>query len=95
MFDIRGRGAGSGVVILPGKHISADRSLMVVGGDILAVLVRPSTVSEVWDAVQLARASRARATPLTYDWFVLALTFLFAISAIRMEGDKIITDGPS
>ncbi|MGY4510239.1 ABC-three component system middle component 6 [Bradyrhizobium sp. USDA 3650] len=82
-------------MILPGKHISADRSLVVVGGDILAVLGRPSTVSEIWDAVRAARAARERATPLAYDWFVLALTFLFAIAAIRVEGDKIIADKPS
>jgi hypothetical protein len=82
-------------VILPGKHISADRSLVVVGGDILAVLAGSSTVSEIWDAVRAARASRTRATPLTYDWFVLALTFLFAISAVRFEGDRIVADKPS
>jgi hypothetical protein len=82
-------------VILPGKHISADRSLVVIGGDILAVLAGSSTVSEIWDAVRAARASRTRATPLTYDWFVLALTFLFAISAVRFEGDRIVADKPS
>jgi hypothetical protein len=82
-------------VILPGKHISADRSLMVVGGDILAVLGGSSTVSEIWEAVRAARTSRARATPLTYDWFVLALTFLFAISAVRLDGDRIVADKPS
>jgi hypothetical protein len=82
-------------VILPGKHISADRSLVVVGGDILAVLPGSSTVSEIWDAVRAARASRTRATPLTYDWFVLALTFLFAISAVRFEGGRIVADKPS
>jgi hypothetical protein len=79
-------------VILPGKHISADRSLVVIGGDILAVLAGSSTVSEIWDAVRAARASRTRATPLTYDWFVLALTFLFAISAVRFEGGRIVAD---
>jgi hypothetical protein len=82
-------------VILPGKHISADRSLVVVGGDILAVLEGSSTVSEIWDAVRAARASRTRATPLTYDWFVLALTFLFAISAVRFESGRIVADKPS
>jgi len=79
-------------VILPGKHISPDRSLVVVGGDILAVLGQSSTVTELWEAVRAARASRTRATPLTYDWFVLALTFLFTISAIRLEGDRIVTE---
>lgn len=82
-------------MILPGKHISADRSLVVVGGDILAVLGGSATVSEVWEAVRAARASRPRATPLTYDWFVLALTFLFAISAVRLEGDRIVADKPT
>lgn len=74
-------------MILPGKHVRADRSLVVLGGEILSVLAEPSTVTEVWNRVRSARAERQDAAPLTFDWFVLALTFLNAISAIRLVGD--------
>jgi hypothetical protein len=73
-------------VILPGKHIRPDRSLVVLGGEVLAVLAKPRTVTDVWGRVRAARARRADASPLTYDLFVLALTFLYSISAVRLDG---------
>jgi hypothetical protein len=80
-------------VILPGKHIQADRSLLVLGGEVLALLDAPRTVSEVWNSVRADRAGRSGAAPLTYDWFVLALTFLNAVSAVRLDGGTLRREG--
>jgi hypothetical protein len=77
-------------MILPGKHIKQDRALLVVGGDILSVLDGPMTISEIWKKVQSLRVSRENASPLPFDWFVLALTLLFAMSAITHRGDEVI-----
>jgi len=77
-------------MILPGKHIKQDRALIAVGGDILSVLDGPMTVSIVWKKVQVVRASREDASPLPFDWFILALTLLYAISAISHHGDRIL-----
>jgi hypothetical protein len=77
-------------LILPGKHIRADRSLIVVGGEILQELSAPRTVSELWDAVRARRGERKDVSPITYDWFVLALTLLFAMSVLRLEGDELV-----
>lgn len=74
-------------MILPGKHILPDRALISVGADVLSVLGSGATVSEIWRRVCQARSARQDASPLPFDWFVLALTLLFAISTIE------ITDG--
>jgi hypothetical protein len=76
-------------MILPGKHIKQDRALIAIGGDILAVLDRRMSVSEIWRRVQHLRESREGSSPLSFDWFVLALTFLFAVSAVFQDGDEV------
>jgi len=77
-------------MILPGKHLRQDRALISVGGDILTVLDAPMTVSAIWQKVQALRASREAASPLPFDWFVLALTLLYAISAVDRHQDRIV-----
>jgi hypothetical protein len=76
-------------MILPGKHIKQDRALLSVGGDILSVLDGRMTVSEIWKRVQNLRDSREESPPLSFDWFVLALTFLFAVSAVVRDGNEV------
>jgi hypothetical protein len=71
-------------MILPGKHLSPSRSLLGVGGEILAQLARPQEVTDLWNAFRAARRSRERNEPVSFDWFVTALTFLYAIDAIHM-----------
>jgi hypothetical protein len=77
-------------MILPGKHIRQDRALISVGGDILSVLDSPRSVSEVWTEVQTVRAARKDSSPLPFDWFILALTLLYAISAIALQNEFIV-----
>jgi hypothetical protein len=67
-------------MILPGKHLRQDRALLGIGGEILAQLREPRSVSELWERTRLARGSNA--LPITFDWFILTLSFLYAISAI-------------
>ncbi|MER8674589.1 ABC-three component system middle component 6 [Mesorhizobium sp. M0037] len=74
-------------MILPGKNLQPDRALLTIGGDILAVLGQQSSVSGVWEAVQARRSKRANASPLPFDWFVLALSLLYAIQAIELHDD--------
>jgi hypothetical protein len=67
-------------MILPGKHLKQERSLLGVGNEILATIKGGDTVSELWERVQEARS--AHASPLSFDWFILSLSFLYAIDAI-------------
>ncbi|WP_088574289.1 ABC-three component system middle component 6 [Streptomyces sp. PgraA7] len=70
-------------MILPTKGIPADRALLTVGAQILAELEEPVTISGLWYLVRLKRSQDEGVTPLTFDWFVLALDLLFAVGAIR------------
>lgn len=72
-------------MILPDKHLEQDRSLLGVGADILNGLDHPCTVSEAWDRFTDTRKRSATSQPVSFDWFAKALTFLFAISAIRIR----------
>jgi hypothetical protein len=70
-------------MILPGKHLKQDNALLGVGAEILDHLDEDRTISELWEHIRSARGSVA--TPLSFDWFVLALTFLYAIAAIDLS----------
>jgi hypothetical protein len=74
-------------MILPAKHLPQDRSLAGIGVDILTQLDEGRTVSELWERVRSARTPSA--SPLSFDWFILALTMLYAISAIEYASNII------
>ena len=67
-------------MILPAKHLRHDRALLGVGAEILVELGEPRTVSELWERVRLARGTKA--APISFDWFVLSLSFLYAVTAV-------------
>ena len=67
-------------MILPGKHLGYDRALLGVGGELLTQLNEPRTVSELWERTRQTRSDQS--FPITFDWFILALSFLYAIAAI-------------
>jgi hypothetical protein len=69
-------------MILPAKHLRQDRALLGVGAEILCHLDEARTVSELWERVRGARVIAQAATPLSFDWFVLSLSFLYAMGAI-------------
>ncbi|MCY0149637.1 hypothetical protein OEG84_18470 [Hoeflea sp. G2-23] len=71
-------------MILPSKFLPADRALITVGGEILNIINEtPRSVSEVWERVSAAR--RARNKVLGFDWFTLALTFLYSVNMIELD----------
>jgi len=74
-------------MILPSKHLPQDRALLTVGAHVLTFLTRPKTVSALWE--ELNRQTRVQDATLprriTYDWFLLALDFLYALGAIELE----------
>jgi len=72
-------------MILPGKHLRQDRALLTVGAEILAQLDEPRTVSELWERVGNVRRSSPTVAPLSFDWFVLSLNLLFALSALDLS----------
>jgi len=73
-------------LILPKKHLATDRSLLYVGAEILQLLGRPRTTSGLWHQFKRYRSEQAELSTITYDWFILALDFLFALGVLTYEG---------
>lgn len=72
-------------MILPTKHIRPDRALLAVGGELLGSLREPMTVSRLWDHTRSKRGHPGGPSPISYDWFVLALDLLFMIGPVELE----------
>lgn len=72
-------------MILPTKRLHQSRALLAVGAEVLRQLDEPRTVSNLWDKMERNYRERAASPTLTYDWFVLSLDLLFALSAINMN----------
>jgi hypothetical protein len=68
-------------VILPTKRISAGRSLLGVGAELLLLLDEPKTISRLWD--DFKREPLRRASPPSFESVVLALDLLFALGALE------------
>lgn len=72
-------------MILPAKHLSAERALLSVGGHLLEHLDVPQTVSSLWDSVRARRDTEDPRAPISYDWFILALDLLFMVGAVTVN----------
>ena len=81
-------------MILPTKHLSADRALLTVGGRLLAALDEPKTVSALWDKIRKRRDLRENHGPLSYEWFILALDLLYTMSAVELDNGLIRKSQP-
>ena len=73
-------------MILPTKHLSEDRALLTVGGQLLGLLEKPKTVSVLWEDF---KARPDAEVPIPFDWFVLALDFLACTGTVSLQGNRI------
>ncbi|WP_417723981.1 ABC-three component system middle component 6 [Salipiger sp.] len=73
---------------MPTKHIKTENALIGVGAEILALLDRDKTVSRLFSDIQEDRRANELST-IHFDWFLLAMDFLFSIGAIRFESGLI------
>ena len=69
-------------MILPAKHLSRDRAMLDIGAEILSQLNERRTVSELWYRVHASRVNHPFSSPISFDWFILTLSFLYSVSAI-------------
>jgi hypothetical protein len=76
-------------MILPGKHLRNDRSIIHVGAEILAHVGDGRTVSELWERLRVSKSAPDDVAALSFDWFILALVFLFAIRALESRDGQI------
>lgn len=70
-------------MILPTKHIPENRCILGVGGRLLVLLEREQTVSGLWESLKRADAVPNSTPSVPFDWFVLALDFLYAVGAVE------------
>lgn len=70
-------------MILPTKHMAANRALLGVGGTILRALSTPRTMSALWDEIRAGDGRETQAA-IDYKWFVLALDLLFMLGAVEL-----------
>lgn len=71
-------------MLMPTKHIKTENALVGVGAEVLNLLDRDKTVSTLFRDVQDWRRENSLAT-IHFDWFLLALDFLFSVGAVRFE----------
>ena len=71
-------------MIHPTKHIPAEQTLLGAGAVIFSELSRARTVTDLWEAVREAKAVG------TFERFVLALTMLYSLRAVRFEGGLVV-----
>lgn len=72
-------------MLLPTKGISEERALLTVGAVVLDCLASPASVSGLWERLERARARQGNEERITFDWFALTLSALFAIGAIDVS----------
>lgn len=72
-------------MILPTKHLRPERALIGVGGEILGILSRPMTVSQLWNYIRTRREITPSVPVIDYRWFVLTLDFLYLIGVVDFQ----------
>jgi hypothetical protein len=71
-------------MVLPNKHVPANRSLLGLGAEILEILSeRPRSVSTTWERL------RERNRKTSFEQFTLAASFLYSLGALEFEGDNL------
>ena len=71
-------------MILPGKHIFLDYSILGIGGALLTRLDQPQTVSSLWES------AKAEPGVATFERFVLALSLLYALGAVDWQDGLLV-----
>lgn len=77
-------------MITPTKGVRPERSLLYLGGQILADLDEPTTVSAAWESLARRREREGQEATITFDWFVLALDLLRALGALGLRDGLLV-----
>ncbi len=81
-------------MILPTKHLSIEKSLLWIGAEILSLLNEPKTVSRLWSDFRQRPSNNFDLPITTYEWFILALNFLYITNAVQLSGGRIYKSQP-
>ena len=78
-------------MILPTKHLRSEASLIYVGGIIHNIIATtPLSIDQLWHITKHEYVKRFQDCDITYDWFILALSMLYTISAVSFVDGRIV-----
>ena len=77
-------------MILPTKHISTKRALIGTGATVLNLLNEPKTVSTLWNAFRADWVNGTSEAPISYQWFIHTLEFLYIIGVIDFVNGTLV-----
>lgn len=75
-------------MFLPGKYVHPERTLISIGAKIIYLLQSPQSVSKLWNGYKHLQEDEQLPT-VSFDIFVNAICFLYAIGAIEMKNNTI------
>ncbi len=80
------------VPLLPEKHVRTSESLLGLGALVLSSLEgQPKNLDTLWaDMKELAPVKRRVHGTITLDSVVLAVDFLFAVGAVRLNNEGLL-----
>ena len=79
-------------MILPTKHISTKRALIGTGATVLKLLQEPMTVSTLWNTFRTDWSGETSEAPISYQWFIHTLEFLYIIGVIDFVNGTIVRE---
>jgi hypothetical protein len=74
-------------VLMPDKHIKLSESFYGLGSFVLELLVFPKTIDELWGIFSKAVTSKEYPSQHSFEHLVLAVDFLYAISAVELQSN--------
>lgn len=77
-------------MILPSKHLDERYTLLHIGSQILFILKEPKNLSYIWSEIKKQALEQHSGETIRFDWFILALDFLFALAVIELRDDGLI-----
>ena len=72
-------------MVLPTKHLKTESSIIYIGGIIHKKIENPIMIDKLWHNVKNEYIESFNGKTITYDWFVLALTFLHTVDMIQLS----------
>lgn len=67
--------------------MSQERALLSVGSEILIELDSPTSVTGLWERFKARLVAQGAKERITFDWFALALSLLFALGLVERGAD--------
>ena len=72
-------------MLLPTKGIEPERALLTIGARIVSLLESPATITGLWERFLESSKEDRRGFRISFDWFALAITMLFAINIVEWD----------